>query len=45
MKKKSLLTILCLVLVVTVSVVGTLAYLTDTDSAVNTFTIGRVEIG
>ena len=44
MKKKALLTILCLVLVVTASVLGTLAYLTDTDSAVNTFTIGQVDI-
>lgn len=32
------------VLLVTASVAGTLAYLTDTDSAVNTFTVGQAAI-
>lgn len=32
------------VLLVTGSVLGTLAYLTDTESAVNTFTVGKVDI-
>lgn len=44
MKKKSLLAILCVGLVAVVSVFGTVAYLTDTDSAVNTFTMGKVDI-
>ncbi len=44
MKKKTLLTVLCMFLVAVVSVMGTLAYLTDSDSNVNTFTIGHVDI-
>lgn len=44
MKKNGLLVILCVVLVAAVSVMGTLAYLTDTDSVVNTFTVGKVNI-
>ncbi len=44
MKKRSLITICSLLLVAAVSVMGTLAYLTDTDSVVNTFTIGQVDI-
>ena len=42
--KKILLICICVIAVLTVSIVGTLAYLTDTDSAVNTFTIGQVHI-
>lgn len=42
--KKILLICICVIAVLTVSVVGTLAYLTDTDYAVNTFTIGQVSI-
>ena len=42
--KKILLICICVIAVLIVSVVGTLAYLTDTDSAVNTFTIGQVHI-
>lgn len=42
--KKILLICICVIAVLTVSVVGTLAYLTDTDSAVNTFTMGQVHI-
>lgn len=41
---KKLLALLCIVLVAAVSVVGTLAYLTDRESAVNTFTVGNVDI-
>lgn len=44
MMKKSLLTILCMILVAAVSVFGTLAYLTDRDSVANTFTVGQVDI-
>ena len=44
MKKKSILTILCVMLIICTSVLGTMAYLTDRDSVVNTFTIGRVDI-
>lgn len=44
MKKKTLLTIVCMLLVSMVSVMGTLAYLADSDSNVNTFTIGQVDI-
>lgn len=43
-KSKVLITILCAVLLVTVSVLGTLAYLTSQDEVVNTFTIGKVKI-
>ena len=46
MKKhnKILLTIVCAVLLVVTSVLGTLAYLTSQDSVVNTFTVGKVNI-
>lgn len=44
MKKKSLLILICIFCVAAVSVFGTLAYLTDRDSVVNTFTIGHVNI-
>lgn len=44
MKKKAFLTIMSMILVAVVSVMGTLAWLTDTDTAVNTFTIGQVDI-
>lgn len=42
--KKILLICICVIAVLTVTLVGTLAYLLDTDSAVNTFTIGQVHI-
>lgn len=42
--KKILLICICVIAVLTVSLVGTLAYLVDTDSAVNTFTTGQVHI-
>lgn len=42
--KKALLLSLCAVLLVTASVLGTVAYLTSTDEVVNTFTVGNVAI-
>lgn len=46
MKKtsKALLLSLCAVLLVTASVLGTIAYLTSQDQVVNTFTVGNVAI-
>lgn len=44
MKRKALMIVLCMVLVAAVSVMGTLAYLTDRESVVNTFTVGQVGI-
>lgn len=46
MKKtsKALLLALCAVLLVAASVMGTMAYLTSTDSVENTFTVGKVAI-
>ncbi len=43
-KSKVLITTLCAVLLVAVSVLGTLAYLTSRDEVVNTFTVGKVNI-
>jgi len=43
-KHKALLLTLCAVLLVTASVVGTIAFLTDTDTVKNTFTVGQVQI-
>ena len=43
-QKKVLLAMLCAVLLVVSAVCGTLAYLTDTDDATNTFTVGKVDI-
>lgn len=43
-KSKALLLTLCAVLLVAASVLGTMAYLTSTDTVTNTFTIGKVEI-
>ena len=43
--KKKLMTVLALVLVVAMSVAGTIAFLTDTtDPITNTFTVGNVDI-
>lgn len=42
--KKILLSCLCVVAIVAATVLGTLAYLTDRDNVVNTFTVGKVEI-
>lgn len=43
-KSKILLLTLCAVLVVTATVLGTLAFLTSQDTVVNTFSVGKVEI-
>ena len=43
-KRKALMTVLAAMLLVTMSVFGTLAYLTSTDAVVNTFTVGNVTI-
>lgn len=42
--KKVLLILLCALLLVCASVAGTVAYLSDTKSVNNTFTVGKVEI-
>ena len=42
--KKTLTVIIALVLVVVMSVAGTVAYLTSTKTVTNTFTVGKVEI-
>lgn len=44
MKKKHLTTILLMMLVAALSVGATLAYLTDKDANVNTFTVGNVNL-
>ena len=41
-KNKALLLVLCAVMLVVGTVFATLAYLTDTDTATNTFTVGNV---
>ena len=43
-KSKALLMTLCAVLLVAASVLGTMAYLTSTDTVKNTFSIGKIEI-
>ena len=43
-RSKALLLTLCAVLLVAASVLGTMAYLTDDDQVVNTFTVGKVAI-
>ena len=43
-RSKALLLTLCAVLLVTASVLGTMAYLTSTDEVQNTFTVGQVQI-
>lgn len=42
--KKTLTVLLALVLVIAMSVAGTMAYLTSTDSVTNTFSVGKVAI-
>ena len=42
--KKTIAIIALVVLVAVASVLGTLAYLTDTKTATNTFTVGNVKI-
>ncbi len=43
-KAKALILVLCAVVLVVGSVMGTLAYLTDRQAVVNTFTVGNVDI-
>ena len=43
-RSKALLLSLCAVLLVAASVLGTMAYLTDTDTVTNTFTVGQVHL-
>ena len=43
-KSKALLLTLCAVLLVTASVLGTMAFLTSKDEVVNTFSVGQVKI-
>lgn len=43
-KTKVFLTVVCAVLLIAASVMGTLAYLTSTDTVTNTFTVGQVKI-
>lgn len=43
-KRKALLLSLCAVLLVVASVMGTMAYLTSSDTVTNTFTVGNVAI-
>ena len=43
-KKQALLMVLCAVVLVLVSVMGTMAYLTSQDTVTNTFTVGKVAI-
>jgi len=42
--KKFAIMTLCAVLLVAVSIIGTVAYLSDEESVVNTFTVGKVHI-
>lgn len=43
-RNKALILTLCAVLLVVATVMGTMAYLTSTDSVTNTFTVGKVAI-
>ena len=43
-KSKALLLSLCAVLLVVATVMGTMAYLTSSDTVTNTFTVGKVQI-
>lgn len=42
--RKAILLVLCAILLVVSAVMGTLAYLTDTEAVTNTFTVGKVGI-
>lgn len=42
--RKAILLVMCAVLLVVASVVGTLAYFTDSEAVTNTFTVGKVGI-
>ena len=43
-KKKAILAVMCAIVLVLVSVMGTMAYLTSSDEVTNTFTVGNVKI-
>lgn len=43
-KTKVLLTLACAILLVAASVLGTMAYLTDSDNVKNTFTVGKIDL-
>lgn len=43
-RTKVALAVLCALLLVTVSILGTMAYLTSTETVTNTFTVGNVKI-
>lgn len=43
-KKKILVTVLCMALIAVGAMAGTMAYFTDKDAVINTFTVGQVEI-
>ena len=43
-RSKALVLTLCAVLLVVATVMGTMAYLTSTDTVTNTFTVGKVAI-
>jgi len=43
-KRKALVILFCAAAIATATAFSTLAYLTDTDSATNTFTVGKVDI-
>lgn len=42
--RKVVLTLVCAILLVAATIMGTMAYLTSTDKVVNTFTVGKVAI-
>lgn len=42
--RKVVLTLVCAILLVAATIMGTMAYLTSTDEVVNTFTVGKVAI-
>ena len=42
--RKVVLTLVCAILLVAATIMGTMAYLTSTDEVVNTFTVGNVQI-
>ena len=44
MKRKIMLGIASIAMVLTIAIGGTLAYFTDTDSAANVITMGKVDI-
>ena len=43
-RSKALLLLMCVVALVVCSIIGTIAYLTDTDAVTNTFSIGQVHL-